>query len=817
MYMADQLQPVRRRVALKLIKSGMDSKQIVARFEAERQALAMMDHQHIAKVPDAGVTDDGTPYFAMELVQGMPITDYCDQERLSIVDRLQLFVQVCRAVQHAHQKGIMHRDLKPSNILVTQHDGEPVAKVIDFGLAKALQSDQRLTDKTLFTEFGRAVGTLEYMSPEQTEMNEQGLDTRTDVYSLGVTLYELLTGSTPVGRDRVRTEAVYRVLELIREEETPRPSRRLCESGEALTGISKARRVEPHRLTGILKGELDWIALKALEKDRERRYDGAGSLADDAQNYLNGDVVTARPPSTGYKLRKAIRKHQAAFISGTLSVLLLMAGLIGTSSMWLRARQQSERADHQRRIAEEERTKVTRQRSGATRQLHVSQMNPAQRAWDDNNAGRARDLLAGQRPEQTGGVDLRGWEWHYLNRLTHSELHVLPVRALSVAFSPDGSLLATGDDAGVLRAWTADGTQDIFTIAAHEGRIRPVAFGRDSSHLVTASRDGTVKYWNIKTGELLHTFPGSTGHSFGCALNPDRTMLAIGTTSIVLWELNTGLQLRTLSEGTQQFDSLAFSPDGRHLVSTTEHGSAASVWDVDTGQEIRRIDGPKSSVTSATFSPDGRLLAIAGFDRHIVLQNLHAGKQIAVLEGHTDFVTSVAFSPDGNYLASASDEKDATVRLWDVVSGREIKRFVGHQGAVLCVVFSVDGRLLITGSKDETLRIWNIETGRTLRLLRGHSGNVESLSVSADGMRLASCSNDVTVRLWDIVTGQEVHTLRPHGKVYSVAFGPDSRRISAGWGYGHLDQSAGVTVWDARTLTTNLRAQMAAMNGIGAE
>ena len=336
-WMADQLEPVKRRVALKLVKSGMDSKQMLARFEAERQALAMMDHPHIAKVLDAGITADGTPYFAMELVKGKAITDYCDRAKLGINERLELFVQVCRAIQHAHQKGILHRDIKPNNVLVTQRDGVPHAKVIDFGLAKALQPEHRLTDKTLFTQAGQAVGTLEYMSPEQAEASELGLDTRTDVYSLGVLLYELLTGSTPLGRDRVQKEAFHRVLEFVLNEEAPRPSRRLSESGDAVTGISEQRKIDPKKLTKLLKGELDWIALKALEKDRDRRYDGAGSLAGDVLRYLNNEVVLARPPSTSYRLKKTVRKNKAAFLTGSAFVLLLLLGLGFTGLLYLQA------------------------------------------------------------------------------------------------------------------------------------------------------------------------------------------------------------------------------------------------------------------------------------------------------------------------------------------------------------------------------------------------------------------------------------------------------------------------------------------------
>ncbi len=399
-YLAEQEQPVRREVALKIIKLGMDTRQFIARFEAERQALALMDHPNIAKVLDAGATAAGRPFLVMELVHGIPITDYCDNHRLSFRDRLKLFVQVCGAVQHAHQKGIIHRDIKPSNVLVTRVDGRPVPKVIDFGIAKA--TEQRLTEQTMFTEFGQFIGTPAYMSPEQADAGGVDIDTRSDIYSLGVLLYELLTGATPFDARSLRRAALDEIKRIIREDEPSKPSTRLSTQTDDLASIAERRGVEPKRLGLALRGDLDWIIMKALEKDRARRYETANGFAADIDRYLKDEPVTASPPSAAYRLRKLIRRNKQAFAVTAVVAVLLTFGSIGTAVGFVRATYAEGRALQAAESAERARAQEAAQRRLADEQTVKAR---AERDKAERVTKFLTDMLAGVAPSVAQGRD----------------------------------------------------------------------------------------------------------------------------------------------------------------------------------------------------------------------------------------------------------------------------------------------------------------------------------------------------------------------------------------------------------------------------
>ncbi len=418
-YLAEQEEPIRRRVALKVIKLGMDTRRVIARFESERQALALMDHPNIAHVYEAGATPEGRPYFAMEYVPGIPITDYCDKHLLGPRERLELFIQVCHAVHHAHQKGVIHRDIKPSNVLVMVRDGRPVPKIIDFGVAKATY--QRLTEKTLFTEFGVLIGTPAYMSPEQADVTGLDVDTATDIYSLGVVLYELLVGALPFDSQALRKAGYEELGRIIREDEAPRPTVKLHGLGQTATEIARRRHMDVRSLERFLRGDLDWIAMKALEKDRTRRYASASEFAADITRHLQDEVVVARPPSLGYRTSRFVRKHQAAVVAVVGLFLILALGFVVSTVFFFR----SEAA---RRDAE-------RQREMAQRQSYLANIAAADMNLRGGVATEARRRL------ELIGPALRGWEWRHLYSRTDSSVATLGGggAVTFVAFSPDQS------------------------------------------------------------------------------------------------------------------------------------------------------------------------------------------------------------------------------------------------------------------------------------------------------------------------------------------------------------------------------------------
>jgi serine/threonine protein kinase/WD40 repeat protein len=737
-YMAEQETPVRRTVALKIIKPGMDSREVIARFEAERQALALMDHQNIARVLDAGATETGRPYFVMELVKGIPITEYCNNHRLTPRERLELFVPVCHAIQHAHQKGIIHRDIKPSNVLVCLYDGKPVPKVIDFGVAKAIE--QRLTEKTMFTRHGQVVGTLEYMSPEQAELSQLDIDTRSDVYSLGVLLYELLTGTTPITKDQLRKAGFTEMLRMIRETEPDRPSLRLSHSHDTLASISAQRRTEPAKLGALLKGELDWLVMKALEKDRTRRYETASSLARDIERYLNDETVEACPPSMGYRLSKVLRRHRRSVIAGSLLALFLVVVLINhlagyfalkkaRAIAWEQAnraklaesdalqnlemaRKEQQRAEDAERAAQNDRDRAVaaEQRAAEQRDLAVAAEQEAvrQRALEAKTREEAQSALARSLFEQARAVRLAGQpgrRWRALELLTQSETIR---RQSSGSASPEAASSAL-PNRPELRSEVVSAllTRDGRAVHHRPGfahSISPDGKFASSTWLDRDLKDGGLTIIDLKSGKQVRQFDGKGAEAMQGvmhALGPNAERLAVVSTNmrqISVWRVSDQSKLTTLTVprpaelATDGQDAkprpsapqmaaprqLAFSPNGRYLVGAFNRGTPGTdlvLWDIEGPPDGRTVATCRSATAVVAISPDSQRLAFAPEPQQVTVWNIAEERAETEIELPLRTDGGLGFHPSGQSLAvHCQDGSKWKLLFWDIPQNREVSR-----------------------------------------------------------------------------------------------------------------------------------------------
>ncbi|MBX3364628.1 MAG: protein kinase [Phycisphaeraceae bacterium] len=745
-FLAEQEQPVRRKVALKIIKAGMDSRAVVARFEAERQALAIMDHPHIARVLDGGLTDaspagGGRPYFVMEYVVGDPITLFADAHKLNVQERLELFAQVCAAVQHAHTKGIIHRDLKPGNVLVSMVDGRPFAKVIDFGIAKSLASP--LTDKTLFTEHRQLIGTPEYMSPEQAE-GSPDIDTRTDVYALGVLLYQLLTGLTPFDSMRLRSAAYAEIQRIIKEEDPPAPSVRLSREVHALAATASSRRVEPAKLGLLIQGELDWIVMKALDKDRARRYETPNQLAADVQRHLAGEAVVAAPPSAAYRLRKFVRRNKGPVLAGTAVAAALLVGIAGTTWQWQRASRFYREADAQAELAGRNAARAELALERTRVQLEFA-----------SRSGRA--LLAlldgnGEHPDVE------------FVRSINSELD-----APTGPYDPDFAARGIGTDLKAFSAVALDTARKVL----------------EAQQLLKAQ---------VKKAEQK----AYVANVFAAASDPAgaRDRLEACPEELRGWEwqyLNAGVDTSTWSDHQGRWGWLfGFALEGSRFLTNVPGRGGLQIRDTKTGEVLfAGLEG--WGVNNAQFSLDGQRICLTGIDP------LHGGWRPAVLDVRTGILTRLPSFDDDAWVSFVNGgaqfvtvrrfyhDDSEPVRIWDTLTG-ELRATINRRvGGYAWGAATLHGHYVVTRS-GEGLEVWDAMSGARAGVLDIDANTVLSVSLSPDGSKVLALA-DGALHAWKITTGERlfstsIGSLRyfdPGTRLWS--FSSDGSKVAlSGWG-----------------------------------